>query len=236
MDVNKVRKAFAVILSGGVGCRMQSDIPKQYIEVNGHPIIAYCLEKFARNASISGIIIAVAEEWKTYVETLVDYISFSGPVYYSAPGEVRQETIYNALRVAAQHYSDEDIVIIHDAARPLINNRLIDACIDACLTYDGAMPVLPVKDTIYQSCDGETISSLLPRATLYVGQTPEAFHLGKYLQAHETTSSHEELMQINGSSEIAYKQGLNIKLIPGEESNFKITTPMDLKRFEQLIK
>lgn len=225
----------AIILSGGIGSRMESNLPKQYIEVSGRPIIEYCLERFAGNPRVAGIIIAVAEEWRSYVETVVSRVLFSVPVYYSTPGEVRQETIYNALKVAAYHYSDEDVVVIHDAARPLVSTRLIDACVDACVEYDVGMPVLPVKDTIYQSADGRTITSLLPRETLYAGQAPEAFRLGKYLHAHEAMS-HEELLQINGSSEIAYKQGLTIKLIPGEETNFKITTPEDLKRFEQLIK
>lgn len=225
----------AIILSGGVGSRMRSEMPKQYIEVAGRPIIAYSLERFVSHPLIDGVVIAVSEEWCPFVEQLTGWPDTSKPIYWSKPGKVRQETIYNALKEASLHYSAEDVVIIHDAARPLVSDRLISACLDACNENDGAMPILSVKDTIYQSTDGKTITSLLPRTTLYAGQAPEAFRLGKYLRAHEAMSS-EELLQINGSSELAHKQGLHIKLIPGEESNFKITTREDLKRFEQVIK
>lgn len=224
-----------IILSGGVGNRMKSAVPKQYISVDGRMIIDYCLDRFVSHPRIDALIIAVADEWKQIVNKGIIDRRLKIPVYYSAPGEVRQETIYKALRVAAEHYSERDIVIIHDAARPMVSDRLIDDCMDACKMYDGAMPVLPVKDTIYQSKDGATISSLLPRSTLFAGQAPEAFVLGKYLNAHRTITR-DELLTVNGSSELAHKQGLSIKLIAGDERNFKITTPEDLHRFEQLIK
>lgn len=228
-------KICGIILSGGVGSRMGLDVPKQYVEVCGRPVISYCLETIAGDPRMAGLVIAVAPAWRPFVESVVSGQGIDVPVHWSVPGETRQETIYNALQVASRHYSDDDIVMIHDAARPLVSRRLIDACIDACQGCDGAMPVLPVKDTVYQSTDGKTISSLLPRETLYAGQAPEAFRLGKYLRAHESMSR-EELMTVNGSSELAYKQGLDMKLIPGEESNFKITTPEDLRRFEQIIR
>ena len=91
-----------------------------------------------------------------------------------------------------------------------------------------------MKDTVYQSEDGMNISALLPRETLFSGQAPEAFKIGKYLEAHKAISR-EELLQINGSTEIAYIAGMNIKMIQGDEINFKITTPEDLTRFNLLI-
>lgn len=224
----------AIILSGGTGSRMGSEIPKQYIEIGGKPVIAYCLEQFANHRSIDAVIIGVAEEWQPYVEKTVRNLHTPKPVYYAAAGAVRQESIYKALQVAKTHFADDDVVLIHDAARPNVSRRLIDACLDACAEYDGAMPVLPVKDTMYQSVDGLTISSLLPRETLYAGQAPEAFRLGKYWAVHQALP-YEAMMQINGSSEIAYRQGLTIKLVAGEESNYKITVPEDLERFRLSI-
>lgn len=235
-DYYTIMKNIAIILSGGVGSRMGSEIPKQYIEIGGKPVVAYCLEQFANHRRIDAVIIGVAEEWRSYVEKTVRNLHIPKPVYYAAAGTVRQESIYNALKCAKeQGYNDEDIVIIHDAARPSVSGRLIDACLDACTEYDGAMPVLPVKDTMYQSVDGSTISSLLPRETLYAGQAPEAFRLGKYWAAHQALP-YEAMMQIHGSSEIAYRQGLSIKLVAGEESNYKITVPEDLERFRLSIK
>jgi 2-C-methyl-D-erythritol 4-phosphate cytidylyltransferase len=225
----------AIILAGGSGLRMGSEIPKQYIEIDGQSIIGYCLAKFLIHPRIDAVIIGVAEEWRPYVENCVRDLRNLKPVYYASAGATRQETIYKALQVVTARFSDEDIVIIHDAVRPNVSTHLIGVCLDTCGEYDGAMPVLPVKDTMYQSVDGLTISSLLPRETLYAGQSPEAFRLGKYRKAHEALP-YEVMLQVRGSSEIAYRQGLSIKLVAGEESNYKITVPEDLERFRLSIK
>lgn len=225
----------AIILSGGVGSRMGADIPKQYIEVNGKPIIQYCLETFLNAEEISNIIIGVSEEWKPYVESMVEVLKPTRFVFYAKPGETRQYSIYNALLVAKEQCAaEDDVVIIHDAARPLVSQNLIRSCIDGCREVDGVLPVIPVKDTLYQSADGTHITSLLNRSELFAGQAPEAFLFGKYLRLHEQMPR-EELLKINGSTEIAYKGGLKVKLIKGDELNFKITTPEDLSNFESII-
>lgn len=228
-------KNIAIILSGGTGTRLGESMPKQYLEVGGKPIIRYCLESFAAIPSIHAFVIVVAPAWRNYVEEQLKMLNSTKEFYSVLPGETRQYSIFNALQTARQNFSEEDVVIIHDAARPLVSQSLIEHCLAGIAEgYDGVLPVLPVKDTIYQSNDREHISQLLPRATLFAGQAPEAFILGKYLNAH-LKMSHAELLQINGSTELAYRQGLKIKLIPGEERNFKITTLGDLERFKLLI-
>lgn len=224
----------AIILAGGIGHRMGQGIPKQYIMVGDRPVIAYCIERFAGSGMIDTFILAMDERWKEFVNPYVDGLNI--PVWYSEPGETRQLTIYNALRCARERGADdEDIVIIHDAVRPNVSIHLIGVCLETCEKYDGAMPVLPVKDTIYQSVDGTSISSLLPRESLYAGQSPEAFRLGKYRKAHEALP-YEEMLQVRGSSEIAFRKGMAIKLVPGEESNWKITVPEDMERFKLSLK
>jgi len=226
---------YAIILSGGVGSRMGANIPKQYIEINGKPIISYCLQTFLNVQTVDGIIIGVAEEWKSYVEEIIKTLKPQKKIFYAEPGETRQYSIFNALKVVYDIGGrDDDLVIIHDAARPLVSENLIQCCFDGCQEADGVLPVIPVKDTIYQSVDKTHITSLMNRSELFAGQAPEAFRFGKYLKLHQEMSR-EELLKINGSTEIAYKGGLNIKLIPGDEMNFKITTPEDLSNFESII-
>ena len=226
---------FAIILSGGVGSRMGADIPKQYIEVNGKPVISYCLQTFLNIQTIDGIVIGVANEWKSYVKEIVEVLKPQKKIFYAEPGETRQYSIFNALKVVKEiGGKDNDLVIIHDAARPLVSKDLIQRCLNICKEADGVLPVIPVKDTIYQSTNKTHITNLLNRSELFAGQAPEAFRFGKYLQLHQEMPS-EELLKINGSTEIAYKGGLNIKLVPGEEMNFKITTPEDLSNFESII-
>lgn len=225
----------AVVLSGGVGSRFGATIPKQYIEVGGKPIFLYCIETFLGMFSIDALNICVADEWKEFVEEHLSALTIDKPIYFSQPGETRQYTIYNALRsIRKRGGEDADIVIIHDAARPLVSTALIQSCIDNCAGADGVLPVLPVKDTIYQSVDGRSITGLLPRTELFAGQAPESFKLGVYLNAHESLS-HEELLKINGSSEIAHQQGLRIHLVPGDERNFKVTTLKDLEDLQNII-
>ena len=129
---------------------------------------------------------------------------------------------------------EDDVIIIHDAARPLVSEALIRRCIDGCKEADGVLPVLPVKDTLYMSKDGESISSLLKRSEIVAGQAPEAFRFGKYLAVHDRMSK-DEILQISGSTEIAYKAGLNVRLVQGEERNFKITTAEDLDNFKHIL-
>ena len=145
------------------------------------------------------------------------------------------DSIYNALVLIKElGYKENDIVIIHDAARPLVSNELINQCLLGCCHADGVMPVIPVKDTIYLSSNAKEIDSLLNRSHLWAGQAPEAFVFGKYLDIHETISR-EDLLKINGSTEIAYNAGFKIELIKGDPMNFKITTPEDLSNFENII-
>ena len=226
----------AIILSGGVGSRMDSSIPKQYIEVKGKPVIWYCLKTFVEDNSTDAIVIGVADNWKDYVIDLVSSFHTEKSVLFSKPGETRQITIFNALKVIeCSNYSKDDIVIVHDAARPLVSHELIKNCYDECINADAILPVIPVKDTLYRSMDGKSIDSLLDRNTIWAGQAPEAFRFGPYLEAHEHMP-YKELLNINGSTEIAYKNGLDCKMIKGDPMNFKITTQEDLSNFKMIIK
>lgn len=226
----------AIILSGGVGSRMGLNIPKQYVLVDDQPVINYCLKTFLDNEMTDAIIIGVAEEWIEFVKEHVEKLNPQKPIYYAKPGETRQLSIYNALKVIREKcFSDDSIVIIHDAARPLVSHELIARCYNGCKEADGIMPVIPVKDTTYLSEDGKHIHSLLDRSHLWAGQAPEAFRLGKYLKVHEEMSR-DELLKINGSTEIAFKAGLNCQMVEGDPMNFKITTPEDLSNFEAIVK
>ena len=225
----------SIILSGGVGSRMGLNLPKQYVMVNGQPIINYCLKTFLENNQTDAIVIGVAKEWKNFVQENVSKLNPKKPIYYSEPGGTRQYSIYNALSVVKENgYSDDDVILIHDAARPLVSHELINRCYDGCKMADGIMPVVPVKDTTYLSTDGKHIQSLLNRSHLWSGQAPEAFRFGKYIKIHNEMSR-EELLKINGSTEIAFKAGLDCQMVEGDPMNFKITTPEDLSNFQAII-
>lgn len=227
----------AVVLSGGTGTRVGSDIPKQYIEVYGRPVIAFCLDTLARSEKIDAIQIVVLEEWQQYLVGQIQSLphvaaKFNG---FSDAGETRQLSILNALHDLKTFAKDTDYVLIHDAARPFLSQSLIDACFDTAKDYDGVLPVLPMKDTVYASLDGRTISGLLNREQIFAGQAPEVFVLGKYLEANMALFP-DKILTINGSTEPAILAGMNIAMIPGDEMNFKITIASDLERFTEIIR
>lgn len=220
----------ALILSGGTGLRLGTDIPKQYLEVNGKTVISYCLEVFENCPDISAVQIVAQEEW----QELIKKSNLTKCKGFSAPGENRQLSILNGLKDIRQYAEKDDIVIIHDAARPLVSRQLIENVIEAAKVHDGAIPVLPMKDTVYFSEDGRKITSLLERKSVVAGQAPEAFKLEAYYEANRKLLP-DKILEINGSTEPAILAGLDIAMIHGEESNFKITTRDDFLRFEEMI-
>ena len=154
---------------------------------------------------------------------------------FSAPGETRALSILNALRDVASFASDDDIVIIHDAARPFVSPEQISDLIDACREHDGALPVLPMKDTVYLLPESTQAGiELLDRSRIVAGQAPEAFRFGKYLAANEALLP-DRIKTINGSTEPALLAGMDIVTIPGDEKNFKVTTKEDLARYIRIL-
>lgn len=111
---------------------------------------------------------------------------------------------------------------------------MITDCVEAMEGHDGVMPVLPMKDTVYRSVDGKTVSELLERTQIYAGQAPEAFRIGLYHEANQRLCP-DKIMEINGSTEPAVMAGMNIAMIPGDEGNIKITTKNDLERFRRMV-
>ena len=223
-----------LILAGGVGSRMGADRPKQYLLAGGKPIIAYSLKTFQNHGSIDSIVIVADLEWRDYIDQWIASECIEKFCAYAEPGETRQHSIYNGLKVAATFAQSEDIVVIHDAARPLVSERIIADCILGAREKGGSLPVIPVKDTVYQSCDGNTIDQLLKRSEIYAGQAPEGFRFGPYFEIHNNVGD-QEITETAGSSEIAFKHGMEIKMIEGSERNFKITAKEDLERFELII-
>lgn len=226
----------ALILSGGSGVRMGADIPKQYVEVNGRSVISYCMERLSCHKGIHAIQIVAAPQWHEQIKSdLKKYDVYGKFRGFSLPGENRQISIYHGLEDIRKYADDFDLVLIHDAARPLLPERMITDCLRAAEGYDGVMPVLPMKDTVYKSADGKTVSGLLERTEIYAGQAPEVFRLGLYYEANRRLCP-DRIRGINGSTEPAVMAGMNIAMIPGDEGNIKITTPNDLEWFRKIIR
>lgn len=230
---------YTIVLSGGVGSRLGLDMPKQYYKVGNKPVIYYVLETLSNCDCIDGYVIVAVKEWQECILEIVHEIlakedrgKFIG---FAEPGENRQLSVYHGLLALKETALENDLVLVQDAARPNTRDSLIRKCLTIRNEEDGAMPVLPMKDTVYLSRSGKSVDELLNRSQVYAGQAPESFRFGKYLKANEQLLP-DEIYKINGSTEPAIKAGMKIVMIDGEESNFKITTAEDLKRFEQIVK
>ena len=255
-------KCISLLLSDGTGTRLGADIPKQYIRTSGRMMITRSLSALFKCDLIEGVRIVadsswhdeIQKDWKAsyrdHLESGVNDtkgirrngVSADGHIRtaesfitgFSAPGSTRQLSILNGLEDIAKEYDKDTVVLIHDAARPFVSASMLENCISACVSHDGAMPVLPMKDTVYYSEDGASVTKLLEREKIFAGQAPEAFILGKYLDANRALLP-KKILSIKGSTEPAVMAGMDIAMIPGEESNFKVTTPADLKRYEEIV-
>ena len=225
----------ALLLSGGTGTRLGGNIPKQYIEVGEKPIISYCIERLSLHKKIDAIWIVAAVEWQEQIKEWLEQTDIYGKFLgFSIPGENRQLSIMNGLEDMKQYMDEESLVLACDAARPLLSEKQMTECFKAIVGYDGVLPVLPMKDTVYLSSDGERVTALLNRNEIFAGQAPELFRFDKYYEANRQLLPNE-ILQINGSTEPAIIAGMNIAMIPGDENNFKITTQADLERFCEIV-
>ncbi len=225
----------ALVLSGGTGERAGTSIPKQYIEVAGKPLISYSLGRLSSHRGIHAIHIVADPDWQDSIREWLKSVDvekkFRG---FSVPGKNRQLSILQGLEDIRRYAEDLDCVLIHDAARPGLSDRLITACLEAAREHEGVLPVLPMRDTMYKSNDGRTVAGLLNREQIYGGQAPEIFWLGPYYEANLRLLP-DRILKISGSTEPAVLAGMDVVMIPGDESNFKITTREDLEKFRKKV-
>ena len=239
---------YAVLLSGGIGNRIKSDIPKQYIRINkddSHsPMMVTCaLKPLLSNGKIDSVYIVANDEWRDLImadagEAGLEASKIAG---FADPGTNRQTSILNGILEILKSsdgeislFSDNDTILVHDAARPFLSDKMVDDCYAALIGHDGVMPVLPMKDTVYKSEDGKSISGLLDRTKIFAGQAPELFRLKPYYEANMALMP-DKIQLINGASEPAIMAGMDIVMIPGDEANYKVTTDTDMERFRELI-
>lgn len=215
-----------ILLSGGIGRRMQLDIPKQFLLLGGKPILVHVLEKIDSIAEIKEIIIPVPKQFMKKTEEIVLNFRFSTPVSCIEGGESRQESVYNGLRAALN-----ERVIIHESVRPFVTAeefRQLIAADSESATYGQAIPftVLEGKEYIEENLDREKLINV---------QLPQKFIKSKLLYAHECAKA-EGLTFTEDASLYFHYYKSNIKVLKGSDYNIKITNPIDRKIAEIIYK
>jgi D-ribitol-5-phosphate cytidylyltransferase len=229
---------YAEILAGGKGTRMGNvNMPKQFLTLNSKPIIIHTLEKFILNDRFEKIIVVSPREWVFHTKDLIKkFIDMDERIAVVEGGSDRNESIMKGIEYIDDHYGirDHDVIVTHDSVRPFLTHRIIDENIDAVLEYGAVDTVIEAIDTIIQSLDGEFISEIPVRDTMFQGQTPQSFNIKK-LVAHYHSLTKEQKDILTDACKIFALKDEKVKLVKGEVFNIKVTTPYDLKVAEAFI-
>lgn len=229
---------YVIILAAGFGTRIKNlDIPKQYYEVNGIPIIMYTIKKFIDSNCFDHIYLTVDDNYKPLMEELLEkHIEDYKQINLVNGGKERIDSICNAVKeIEKNNLNDDDIIVVQDGVRPFITQDIILNCIDCAKKYGTCATASPVNDTIFQSNDGDTVDNVPVRSTLFCGQSPDAFNLKKFIEMIDGLNE-EQKRKITGTSDICVFYDVPIKMIKGNNLNFKITTDADLEIAELLLK
>lgn len=227
---------YAVILAGGTGSRMgNANKPKQFIDVYGKPIIAYTLETFSLHPEIDKIIIVTLNEWHDYIKALVRKFELNKVIAIVEGGETRQQSVYAAIQYLENGSDDKDIILVHDAVRPLISQKIIGENISFAKQYGAVDTVVPSADTIVQSLDKKKIENIPEREQYFLGQTPQSFQYSILKSAHENFIKNGQI-ETTDDCKLVIHLGHPVMLTLGDKLNFKITTFEDLTLFKALLK
>ena len=227
----------AAILAGGSGLRMGTDIPKQFLELEGVPVIIRSINAFLNSGRIDKCVISVSEEFIPYTEELIEkHISSDTEIFVIKGGKTRGDTLFGVLSfMKDKGLLEGSVVLTHDAVRPFINDRIIEENICAAREYGACNTAIPAVDTMLLSEDGEFIAAVPDRNKLFHAQTPQSFDAEKLYRLIKNTPRDVFEMMTDGCSVFVY-HGERVFLVRGEGYNIKITYPDDLIRAKGIIR
>lgn len=217
----------AVIPAAGSGRRMAAPVPKQFMELNGHPLLDWTLTAISQAEEITSIILVTPpDELARMTEKYVNDPRWTKISRAVAGGETRANSVYNGVRAAESEW-----ILAHDAARPFVTSSLMRRTIEAALRHEAATAALPVHDTL-KTREGEFLGETLDRSTALVIQTPQVFRAADLIAAHERLR--HEGKEWSDETSLLQQAGIKVAWVPGEITNMKITTPDDF-RLAQVI-
>jgi len=229
-------KVAAIIFAGGSGVRMGAGKPKQFLEVDGKPIIIHTLDIFENHPAVDDIFIACKEDFIGQLNKMIRRFDISKVRSVVPGGTTGMGSIYNALKAASEQCGEDTIVLIHDGVRPFISARLIDEVLDTVKENGAAVTCTPLFETPIVSRGGEIVEETPARSDCYTAQAPQAFYLGTVLKAHEITrKDNPEYTGIVDNCTMMTRLGMSVPIVKGPRSNIKVTTPEDLFMFKAML-
>ncbi len=229
-------KNVAIIVAGGVGKRVGADIPKQFIKVFDKPILIYTLEAFEKHPLIDEIEVVCIESWIDELKRYIDFYKLNKIKYITPGGNTVQESIRNGVFNLKLKIDDNDITIIHDGIRPVVDSYVIDDVIKVAKEYGAAATSLPYNEQMFLKYDDKSTIKYIPRETLMRVSTPQAYNYKKIYEAYD--KAFKEQIGIYGSSytnTMWVELGNRLYFSKGSDKNIKITTKDDIKLFKAFI-
>ena len=226
----------AAILAGGSGLRMGTDIPKQFLEIEGVPVIIRSIKAFLKVSEIDSIIVSVSADYVEYTEKLIEkFISSDKDIHVITGGKTRGDTLSGVLSFMKEKgILENSVVLTHDAVRPFITDRIILENIEAAKNYGACNTAIPAVDTMLLSEDGSFISSVPDRNKLFHAQTPQSFDAKRLYDMIAKTPTDVFEAFTDGCSVFSY-YGEKVFLVKGETYNIKITYPDDIVRAKGIV-
>lgn len=227
-------KNIAVIFAGGMGRRLDMDSrPKQFLELNGKPVVIYTIEQFENHPQIDGIIVACLEKWIPFLQKQLKLFNIDKVVRIVPGGETGQDSIFNGLEAAHRMYGDDEVnVLIHDGVRPLILEKTISDCVAMVEEMGSCITCAPMIENLIVKNDNETID-VPARNNSFIARAPQCFRLKDIYDAH-IRARREGKHDFVDSCSMMCEYGYELNIVIGPVENIKITTPMDFFIFRAL--
>lgn len=227
----------AIIIAGGSGQRLGQDIPKQFIHVYDKPILIYTLEGFERHPQVDAIGLVCIDGWHDVIKAYAKQFGITKLSWVISGGETAQESIRNGVFHLEGMCGDDDIVIIHDGIRPLVDESVLSDVIIKCQQYGNGVTALPYNEQIFVADDEKSTVKYIPREALRRVSTPQAYRYGMLDEAYH--EAYEKEIGIYGSSytnTMMVELGKRLYFANGSDKNIKITTKDDLELFKAYLK
>ena len=227
----------AIIIAGGSGTRMGQDIPKQFINVYDKPVLIYTLEGFQKHPQIDAIEVVCLDGWHDILKAYAKQFNIDKLKWVVSGGNSGQESIRNGVYNLEGKCSDDDIIIIHDGIRPLVDETVLSDVIIKCEKYGNGVTSMPYNEQIFVVDDEISTVKYIPRETLRRVATPQAYRFGKLLEKYH--EAFEKEIGIYGSSytnTMMVELGERLYFAAGSDKNIKLTTPDDLEMFKAYLK
>ncbi len=223
-----------LLIAGGSGNRMHQDIPKQFITVNERPVIVYTLEAFEKHPEIDAIAVVCIEGWEQVLWAYAKQFNITKLKYVIPGGKNGQDSIRNGVYELEKHFAPEDIVLIHDAIRPMVSMEIISDNIRVANEHGNAITVIPCAEAMLQTEDGIVSVGSYPRDRLKRTQTPQAFHIGQICELHRRALK-AGITNSVASCTLMIEMGEQVYFSAGSEKNIKLTTVEDIDIFKALL-